>query len=224
MFSLFELPATTNWAGFIIWFVIMFSAVPFLRYVVGIRHWRNSTAITFAISLWLFLSVFRRWYIGTAVWLYLFFAGLAFGVAVYKYLRLKPIHYYVKVSLVILGIFMGFFVALWGIYSLLGVVLLRSQEVSASLILLLSTVYEYVVLYSRKGTLEFIRRGVATGLVGFIWATSAYYDPLLQFISTYQAFFIIGLVVLLVFILARWNYLTVVEFFRFRPILEAKRD
>jgi len=210
--------------AYVVWFLLLYVLLPTLRYVVGLRHWRYSTVLMLALSLWLFLLNFRRFYLGLGVWLVFFIVGLAAGVTMFSYLQDKRLNYFVKVSLVNFAVLMGVALGLWSLYFVTGLSMLISTYSAISIILLFSSLYEYVLLYSRRGSIEFIRRGVLTLLLAVVWGSV----PVLGFglAPLFRVHLLIigfAFVLLLVWI-ARWKHLTFLEYFRFKSILSKDKD
>ena len=206
--------------SYIVWFFLLYVFMPFVRYVVGVKHWRYSTVFMLSLSLWLFLANFRRIWVGVIIWLTLLVVALSTGIAMYKYLVTKRIHYFVKVSLVIINMLFGLAIVVWGVYFASGVSLLSTQNVVVSLMLLFSSLYEFVVLFSRKGWLEFFRRGGVTLMVAILWGIAPAMGYGFGVLFKVHLLILLIAVLLLGSVLAGWKNITILEFFRFRRIVK----
>ena len=198
--------------------------IPVIRYVIGLKHWRTTSVVMFLFSIYLFLTRFRRWYIGLGVWVYIFLFGFLFGIVAFRYLQYKRMHFYVKSALISLSILLGNLLALLGIRLVSGVSVMANNYVAISVALLFVATYEYLRLYVKRGLLEVMRRAIVTVGIPLTVGALMVSDKVLMFLGKTWIWWIIATVLVLVAALSKWRFLTITEFLRFRSIVENDKN
>ena len=196
--------------------------IPFIRYVIGIKHWRNYSTITLGLSAFLFASTFKKGLVGITVWLYFFIIMLLFATLTYAFLKDKDLHYYAR-----LGIIYSIGTAALLVSAILLTKVtqfnpLKYNFSTLGLLLLLLPLDDLTLLRLRKSSIEYIRRLFGTSLTSLIIAAILLYDRWNMYLYLHQEILLIFVISLA--IISQWRLINLSDFLRFKSIAKSNMD
>ncbi len=194
---------------------------PLLRYVIGLKHWKDFSVVALGLSLYLWILPFgKSWDTGIITWFIGFVISMLASTYIRKILYKRNLHFFSKLALASQTSLLFLIVYLSVLSKFFRVIVNSGILFGIASILLLMATETLVYLQIKKGMVEALRRTLISFIsaifVGFIfrWRT------LLNFLYWHQEFFIIF--VSLTVIISTWRYLNISDFVRFFKILEKR--
>lgn len=196
--------------------------IPFIRYVIGIKHWRNYSTITLGVSAFLFANTFKHGLMGITIWLYFFIVMQLFALLTYAILKDKDLHYYAR-----LGIIYSIGTAALLVSAVLLTYVTQFNPLNYNfstlgLLLLLLPLDDLTLLRLRKSSIEYMRRLFGTALTSLTIAAILLYDKWNTYLYLHQELLIIFLIALA--IISQWRQINLSDFLRFKSIAKSNLD
>lgn len=204
--------------GSLIAFSGVVASFPILRYVLGLKHWKNYTVVAIGFSLYLFLLPFgAKWQIGLLSWLLVTLSLVAIMGALRKKFYHRNLHFFSKLALTVQIGLAVYLLEVWALSRLVGIDLLTWFSIGWAGVLLLTGLETLGWLFLKRTSVEAWRRMVVSLLfaigVGIIFR----FKTLLVFLYMHQEILIFFWAVTI--IISTWKHINISDFVRFRKIL-----
>ena len=193
---------------------------PLLRYVIGLKHWKDYSVIALGLSLYLWVYSFYHWYIGLGLWIGVFGVVMLITSMVRKYLYGRNLHFFAKLALGSQASLIGYLVFLQVINLIFHVNLLHLWFIAVSGILLIAGTETLGYLQIKRGPVEGLRRGIITAISALLVGVVFRWRTLLVSLYHHQELLIIFMGITI--IVSTWRHLNISDWVRFSKILNKK--
>lgn len=191
---------------------------PVLRYVIGLKHWKDFSVLSIGLSAYFWVNVFRHWYLGLASWLSVFLLVMIVMTFVRRKLYKANLHFFAKLALSSQAGLIVYLLSIYLLQIVFGVNLLMWQYVGLSGLTLIAGSETLIYLQLKKGPVEALRRSIITALSALVVGIILRWRTILIFLYAHQELLIIFMGITIV--VSTWKHLNISDFARFMKILD----
>ena len=202
--------------------LLVLALIPFVRYVIGFKHWRNYSTLSFALSAFLLISTFKNATTGIVFWLYFILLAVIFATMTRILLKSARLHYFARIALIYTGGIIGVLTGAVITSKLTPFNPFKFNFSSLSLVLIITALDDLTILQLRKDALETVRRLGTTIILALASAFLFMYKPWIMYLYYHQE--IVAVIIAAMIIIGQWKYINLVDILRFKSILDEKQE
>ena len=191
---------------------------PILRYVIGLKHWKDFSVLSIGLSAYFWVNVFNHWYLGLLSWSGVFILTMLAMTFVREKLYKANLHFFAKLALSSQAGLISYLISIYLLQLLFGVNLLNWVYIGLAGLTLVAGAETLVYLQLKKGPVEALRRSVISVVSALLVGILFRWRSLLVFLYLHQELLIIFMGVTV--IVSTWRYLNISDYVRFLRILD----
>lgn len=201
---------------------LIVSLIAGVRYVIGLRTWKNYPTLALSLSLFLILDLGNNVLPSITFWLLSLGAVIGGGIIVKLLLKKFILNFYARMALVYLGgiIVLMLFIFILNLFGLISSVA-NSTQFGISVFLIASTLDELATLQFKKDRQEFLRRMITTITLSLISGFLLWWPWWNSFASKHQELLLA--ILILDILVASWSFIRITEIIRFKAITKNRQ-